>query len=169
MIELDMPSASYADRALLPVSSAIYFVADQEAVVYIGQTQNLRRRWGQHHRAAQMTDDHRIYWREVLEGQLDYAEQEAIDKYQPAWNKRAAMDTSGRIAVKLPDLTRQQIQGLIIDLDLDARSVIIRAVHDLWQREIGEGARDLAAEIDQIRAFVGMPDSAAQAAEEKPE
>ena len=52
----------------------------------------------------------------------------------------------------LPKHTREQIRGLILDLDLDAREVVIRAVAELWQREIGEPDRDLAAEIDDLRA-----------------
>ena len=51
----------------------------------------------------------------------------------------------------LPDLTKQQIKALTSDLDLDAREVIIRAVAELWQREIGEPDRDLAAELDELR------------------
>ena len=52
----------------------------------------------------------------------------------------------------LPLLTRQQIKALIFDLDMDAREVVIRAVAELWQREIGTPDRDLAAEIDELRA-----------------
>ena len=52
----------------------------------------------------------------------------------------------------LPLLTRQQIKALILDLDMDAREVVIRAVAELWQREIGTPDRDLAAEIDELRA-----------------
>lgn len=52
----------------------------------------------------------------------------------------------------LPLLTRLQIKELILDLDLDAREVVIRAVAELWQREIGEPDRDLAAEVDELRA-----------------
>jgi hypothetical protein len=51
----------------------------------------------------------------------------------------------------LPLQTRQQIQALILDLNLDARNVIIRAVAELWQREIGEPERDILAELDEIR------------------
>ena len=57
-----------------------------------------------------------------------------------------------RSALKLPELTKQQIAALILDLDADFRSVIIRAVAELWQREIGEPERDLAGEIDAIVA-----------------
>lgn len=51
----------------------------------------------------------------------------------------------------LPDLTKQQIAALMSDLDTDARSVIIMAVAQLWQREIGEGDRDILAELDEVK------------------
>src|SRR4051812_18970628 len=50
-----------------------------------------------------------------------------------------AFNVDARVSsFELPALTKQQIKALILDLDLDARSVIIRAVAELWQREIGE-------------------------------
>lgn len=35
---------------------------------------------------------------------------------------------------------------------MDARNVVIRAIAELWQREIGTPDRDLAAELDDLRA-----------------
>lgn len=63
---------------------------------------------------------------------------------------------AARSSFELPPLTRQQIAALILDLDMDAREVVIRAVAELWQREIGEPDRDLAAEIDEIKQKLGM-------------
>lgn len=59
--------------------------------------------------------------------------------------------SAARSTFQLPPRTRQQIKGLILDLDLDAREVIIRAVAELWQREIGGADRDLAMEVDEIK------------------
>lgn len=56
-----------------------------------------------------------------------------------------------RNTFELPELTRKQIQALILDLDVNARSVIIRAVAELWQREVGEPARDVYAELDELK------------------
>jgi len=47
---------------------------------------------------------------------------------------------------RLPLATRQQIKALILDLDEDARTVIIRAVAELHQREIGDASKQPAAE-----------------------
>lgn len=55
----------------------------------------------------------------------------------------------------LPDLTKQQIKALIADLNQDARSVIIIAVAELYGREI-ENERDVFAELDEIRATLGI-------------
>lgn len=64
---------------------------------------------------------------------------------------RAFNPDAARSTFELPPLTRQQIKALCSDLDLDAREVIIRAVAELWQRELGEVDRDLATEVDALR------------------
>ena len=58
---------------------------------------------------------------------------------------------AARSTFVLPPRTKQQIVALGLDLDLDPRQVVIRAVAELWQREIGEADRDLAAEVDEIK------------------
>ena len=65
---------------------------------------------------------------------------------------RAFNVDSARSTFELPELTRKQIQALILDLDMDARGVVITAIAQLWQREIGEPDRDFGAEIDDLRA-----------------
>lgn len=55
---------------------------------------------------------------------------------------------------RLPRRTREEILGLILDLDMDATDIIVRAVHELWQREIGEPERDLVTELDELRQRV---------------
>ena len=57
---------------------------------------------------------------------------------------------------ELPAPTKAQIKALILDLDLDAREVIIRAVAELHQREMGQPERDVFAELDAIKAKLGM-------------
>jgi hypothetical protein len=61
-----------------------------------------------------------------------------------------------RSTFKLPPLTRQQIQALMLDMDADARDVVIIAVAQLWQSEIGTPERDVLAELDAIKARLGM-------------
>lgn len=64
---------------------------------------------------------------------------------------RAFNVDAARSTFELPPLTRQQIQGLILDLDVDAREVVIRAVVELWQREMGKPDRDVFAELDELK------------------
>lgn len=58
-----------------------------------------------------------------------------------------------RAAVHLLWRLRQteRIKDLILDIDMDLEDVVMRAVAELWQREIGAPDRDLAAEIDALR------------------
>ena len=69
---------------------------------------------------------------------------------------RAFNVDAARSTFELPPLTRQQIRALILDLDLDAREVIIRAVAELHQREMGQPERDVYAELDAIKAKLAM-------------
>ena len=64
---------------------------------------------------------------------------------------RAFNVDAARSTFELPPLTSQQIQGLILDLDVDAREVVIRAVVELWQREMGKPDRDVFAELDELK------------------
>lgn len=65
---------------------------------------------------------------------------------------RAFNVDAARNSFELPELTRKQIQALMLDLDLNAVDVVETAIAQLWQREIGDEPRDLAAEIDELRA-----------------
>lgn len=56
---------------------------------------------------------------------------------------------------RLPLETRQEIKALMSDLDQDARSIIIIAVHQLAAREL-YNERDVFAELDEIKAKLGM-------------
>lgn len=53
---------------------------------------------------------------------------------------------------ELPAQTKEQIKALMWDLDTDARSIVVLAIAQLWQREIGEPDRDVLGELDDIRA-----------------
>lgn len=71
---------------------------------------------------------------------------------------RAFNVEASRSTFELPKRTREEIVALILDLDMDAREVVIRAVQELWQREIGEAPRDVLAELDAIKRKLGMLD-----------
>lgn len=73
---------------------------------------------------------------------------------------------AARNSFELPPLTRQQIQALILDLDLDAREVVIVAIQQLWQREIGEPERDVLAELDELKTRLTALETPHDAAKE---
>ena len=52
----DMPHGPFALAGLLPALPGVYIVYRHETVLYVGKTQNLRRRWKQHHLQRQGTD-----------------------------------------------------------------------------------------------------------------
>jgi len=56
----------------------------------------------------------------------------------------------------LPPETQTQLRALSLDLDMDARDVLIMSVAQLYQRELGTPERDVFAELDAIKARIGM-------------
>jgi len=94
----DMPHVSLADARLLPPSPGVYVVYHDEAVLYVGQTQNLRHRWQNHHRVAQCFTygPHvEIAWQVLTE--CDAATRKAIE--------------TALIAFWHPQLNREQFQS----------------------------------------------------------
>lgn len=158
MEDMDMPFVLFSDRSQLPALPGVYVVIGADnMVLYVGQTVNLQRRWAQHHRGLQMRNNYRIYWRRVAHTDLDTTEDILIEQLHPTLN---GTPTPSDMRFDLPNLTRHQIRVLTLDLDADPRDIIIRAVAELWQREIGEAPRDLAAEIDEITARLNKLDAA---------
>ena len=56
----------------------------------------------------------------------------------------------------LPPETQAQLRALSLDLDMDTRDVLMMAVAQLYQRELGTPERDVFAELDAIKARIGM-------------
>lgn len=90
---LTLPYQSLKDKELLPEHSGIYYVVDTEELVwYIGQAQNIKKRWQgkSHHRLYQLVSqkkkDFRIYYELIDTKNLDIKEKEAITKYSPNLN-----------------------------------------------------------------------------------
>ncbi len=64
--------------------------------------------------------------------------------------KEFSVDTE-QSRFNLPRKTREQIKALILDLDMNATDVVIRAVAELYQREIG-GNDELQPDIFEMIA-----------------
>lgn len=84
-----LPSLPLRNRLQLPDCTATYFVLDSEtkAVLYIGVTKNLLRRWTKHHKIKHLPSSALITWLEVES--LDIArafEYKLIKKFKPVLN-----------------------------------------------------------------------------------
>ncbi|MBE9224018.1 GIY-YIG nuclease family protein [Phormidium sp. LEGE 05292] len=81
-------------RDLLPEKSGIYYVLDEQSIVwYIGQAKNLRSRWSgnNHHRLYQLQKQRKkqftIYYELISQLQLDAIERQHIEQYNPQLNR----------------------------------------------------------------------------------
>lgn len=90
---LNLPNIELKNKNLLPDYSGIYFVIDENKLVwYIGQAKNLRERWKAktHHRIFQLLSQKKkkffIYFKQVEIAQLNQEEKSAITLYNPQLN-----------------------------------------------------------------------------------
>jgi hypothetical protein len=90
---LQLPYVDLNQRELLPESPGIYYVLDDNKVVwYIGQATNLKTRWSgkSHHRLYQLQKQRKqhfiIYYEPTAESQLDAIEKLRIECYNPQLN-----------------------------------------------------------------------------------
>ncbi|MEG3925451.1 MULTISPECIES: hypothetical protein [unclassified Microcoleus] len=90
---LQLPHISLKSRTLLPEESGIYYVVDENSIIwYIGKAKNLRTRWtgDSHHRLYQLQKQRKqqftIYYELLPESLLDIIEQQRIEQYSPQLN-----------------------------------------------------------------------------------
>ena len=90
---LNLPKVSLETKELLREYSGIYYVVDENNLVwYIGKAKNIRKRWKgkAHHRIYQLQQlNHKqfyIYYEQVDLLQLDKREKQQIEKYNPHLN-----------------------------------------------------------------------------------
>ncbi|MBW4534081.1 MAG: hypothetical protein KME09_09090 [Pleurocapsa minor HA4230-MV1] len=84
---LHLPKVSLETKELLPEYSGIYYVVDENKIVwYVGKAQNIRKRWQgkAHHRIYQLKQlKHKyfdIYYENISLSQLDLREKQQITK-----------------------------------------------------------------------------------------
>lgn len=147
---LDLPYAIFAGRERLPAIAAVYFVVwpYHDHICYVGQTGDLLQRWANHHRAAQMSPAHRIYWAEcgdeVERAQLEI---DCIQGLQPPWNE-------SRSDAVIRALTWQlnEAQGRIRLLEFDnatlTRQVLYAGDQLVNKRRVDAYIRDVAAYLE---------------------
>lgn len=87
----NLPSVSFDALASLPNVSAIYFVLDTTAILYIGRATSLYGRWRSHARKVFYLEDPclRLAWVVVKPELLEHTEKIFIDYYKPRDNGMA--------------------------------------------------------------------------------
>jgi excinuclease UvrABC nuclease subunit len=87
-------------RQHLPEAPGLYFVYDNDELLYIGYAKNIRQRWRSHHRLAMLRERGGTYHIEceivtdVGYEKADDLERRAIETYAPTWNNRNMHPTS---------------------------------------------------------------------------
>ncbi len=104
---------SLRSHSLLPNLPGIYFIADeQNQILYIGQAQNLRKRWAgkTHHRYKQFArkglDKIYIYYMEAPLSELDNLEKKYIQEIKPLQNDTKVKEYLPKKSPKLSELHR---------------------------------------------------------------
>lgn len=86
----ELPSLPVAQRKQLPKCAAVYFVVDDDVVLYVGQTIQLRARWKSHQKlqVALHHEHARIVWMQLEHAaDRDWYEAEAIERFSPRYNE----------------------------------------------------------------------------------
>jgi hypothetical protein len=107
------------ERKHLPEVRCIYFVLSPEgAVLYIGQTSNLRRRWIAHHRFANLADcqEVRIVWMATDDADIASVERALIERYHPSMN--GAYYIAGTVVDKAAEPTTNVSVNIRVPVDL---------------------------------------------------
>lgn len=116
---VDAPTIAWGDFKQLPEHPGVYAVRNDTKYLYIGATINLRNRWLEHHRMAQIEDmygdEAEIAYIELSSDAIEQYEQAAIEALNPTLNNTPVMPSiNGRkhCGFKLSDETVQQIERL---------------------------------------------------------
>lgn len=114
---LTLPSLPLSERKQLPNCPAIYFVMQDEHILYIGKTINLTLRWATHNRLkqfAKMAGNIRVAWLECSDTTLlRKIEAALIEQFEPELNRRERKKRdfpSKRVHVTLPDRVFDSLQ-----------------------------------------------------------
>jgi hypothetical protein len=85
-----LPSLPLLDRSKLPSVAACYLVIEKDAVIYVGQTCRLQKRWNAHHKLEELkrrNADVKIAWIECNDSSLlTPIENALINWFQPELN-----------------------------------------------------------------------------------
>jgi hypothetical protein len=84
-----LPSVALDDKTELPEKPRLYFVLDDDRLLYIGKSKNMKQRWAGHHRhdqVKQMSRYPRIAFLDIDDVALLYVERMIITRFKPILN-----------------------------------------------------------------------------------
>jgi len=84
-----LPRVALSDKNTLPSISAVYFVLDEDRILYVGKSVNLSSRWANHHRyhqIKQVSFSPVISWLECPSVVAEKLERECIATFYPELN-----------------------------------------------------------------------------------
>ncbi|AGF53045.1 sll0664 [Synechocystis sp. PCC 6803] len=135
---LNLPKVSLATKDNLPIFSGIYYVVDEQNLVwYVGKAKNIRNRWQgkSHHRFFQLESQKNhyfsIYYRIVDEIELAKIEKEEIEKYTPQLNTSKVKTKTFRPTETLLRETLIKIQGFAFIIGVDYQTKELEAINSV--------------------------------------
>lgn len=105
---LHLPFVNLDELKNLPSIRACYFVLDNDKILYIGRTENLKKRWVSHHimRNHDLPDSIKIAWYEALPfWSLEKMERSLIKDYRPKINVPCKNENTVRLTVDVSQVT----------------------------------------------------------------
>jgi hypothetical protein len=94
--------------ANFPAISGVYLIYNDEACLYVGQSQNIRHRWTQHHLVAQLTTYPSplwMVWIEIVDGRRREIVTQLILALNPRLNRvRPAGEARRKLLIRLPEM-----------------------------------------------------------------
>lgn len=105
-----LPSMPLTNHKRIPPISAIYFCLDENRqILYIGQTENLRKRWQAHHRYTQLKQlgNISLAWVPCKTEELEATEKHLIEVFQPSLNySKVSVPSLAELLKKAKDMKR---------------------------------------------------------------
>lgn len=109
-----LPSALLQNRAYLPNRGGVYFVIERALILYIGQTNNLQKRWRSHHRFPQLDGKKEVLisWLECPENERFELERDLIRLHSPLLNREKMPSSLNQITIDVSDSSLKAIQSM---------------------------------------------------------
>ncbi|MGL4620526.1 MAG: GIY-YIG nuclease family protein [Chroococcidiopsis sp.] len=103
---LYLPFVNLDELGMLPSIRACYFVLHDDQILYIGRTQNLKKRWVSHHilRNYDLPKSIKIAWYEAeANWSLEKMERSLIEDYKPKINVPCKPEDTKRFTIDVPE------------------------------------------------------------------